>query len=243
MKIEEIPIKCNGKIHTVIKYHLDFKDPILLDSLAKGAKLAGKVDIRDPSGIPRSIAKRVAKCSGGVLAEKIFYDFLEKRMANQRKKREELSNVELFVPPADYSKGQTDLVLRLKDSKEVILTIEIRSSFSYITPSIENVVRYAMSLLGPYTTTVKPYEELKDFYVTVIHRVNPALLVVQSKRQGIESYIVGGGSREMFQDSTLTSVDDLYQEGAEYKIIKPICMGLDANAVVNEIIMQIIRLP
>jgi hypothetical protein len=235
-EIETLQINCDGKIHKIVKYHLNPTDTILIDSLNKGAELAGKVNINDPSGVPRDVAKRVAKCSGGVIAEKIFNDFLAGRMRDEAKIKSKLSEIELFVPPADYSKGQIDLILRSRVDKKPILRVEVRSSFSYKTASIDNVVRYAMSLLGPYITTTKPFEETKDFHVTVIHRVDPAELLSRSRKQGIDSYVVGGGTKQMFQDSKLRNIDDLYQKGAAYMTIKPMWKGLDAYNVVESII-------
>lgn len=238
MKIETIKVDCDGKIHRIVKYHLSEKDTLLSDSLEIGAELAGKVNIRDPAGVPRDVATRLAKCSGGVIAERISRDFIERRMIEEQSTKKELSKVELYLPPGDYSKGQIDLIVRRKVDKKTLLKIEVRSSFSYITSSIFNVVRYAMSLLGPYITMVKPTEEVKDFHITVIHRVHPADLLRRSREQGIDSFIVGGGTKDMFQDSKLTIIDDLYQNGARYKIIKPIWKGLDAHSIAENIITQ-----
>lgn len=238
MEIESVKVDCYGKVHKIVKYHLNEKDTLFINSLEKGAELAGKVNIRDPAGVPRDVATRLAKCSGGVIAEKIFKNFMKRRMMEEEKTEKELSKVELYTPPGDYSKGQIDLIVRRKADKKPLLRIEIRSSFSYITASIFNVVKYAMSLLGPYTTFVKPGEKIKDFHVTVIHRVDPADLLQKSREQGINSFIVGGGTKKMFQDSQLTSIDNLYQRGASYKTIKPMWKGLDAYEVAESIIRQ-----
>jgi len=241
MEVETVEVNCDGKIHKIVKYHLTQKDTLLIDSLDIGAELAGKVNIKDPAGVPRDVATRIAKCSGGVIAERIFKDFIERRMIEEGKTKTELSEFELYIPPGDYSKGQIDLIIRRKNGKKPMLKIEVRSSFSYKTATIFNVVRYAMSLLGPYTTIVKLGEEIKDFHVTVIHRVDPVDLLQQSRKRGIDSYIVGGGTKEMFQDSQHTMIDDLYQEGASYKIIRPMCEGLDAYDVAEKIITQILH--
>ena len=238
MKIEPIKIDCNGKIHKIVKYHLTQKDPLLIDSLEIGADLAGKVDIRDPSGVPRVLTTRVAKCSGGVIAEKIFTDFMERKIVKESRIKRDLSKIEIFRPNADYSKDQVDLIVRSIDEKKPILRIEVRSSFSYKTASIDNVVKYAMSLLGPYITRVKPTEEVKDFHVTIIHRVHPADLLQRSREKGIDSFIVGGATKEMFQDSKLTMFDSLDQERAWYKTIKPIWKGLDAYDIAENIVTQ-----
>jgi hypothetical protein len=217
-----------------VNYHLDMKDTLLTQALEEGAKLAGEVDIHDPKGVPRNLATRVAKCSGGIIAERIFNDFFNRELVNRAKTQKHLSKIELFVPSADHSKGQVDFVIRSRIDKKTILTGETRSSFSYITESIENVVRYA-SLLGPYVTIIKPSEETKDIHVTVIHRVDPAELLKTLKVAGIDSYIVGGGTKQMFNDANLRTKDDLYQKGAEYLIIKPMWKGLDAFSVIDTI--------
>jgi len=241
MQIETMPIDCNGKTHKIVRYHLSLTDTLLVNSLNEGAQLAGKVNIKDPSGVPRDLATRVAKCSGGIIAERIFNDFLAKELLKKTRTETRLSGIELFVPQSDRSKGQIDFVLRSRSNNQSILVGETRSSFSYKTASIENVVRYAMSLLGPYVTLVKPSEETKDIHVTVIHRVDPAKLLAESKLEGLNSYIVGGGTKQMFQDFNVRERDNLYQAGAEYLRIKPIWKGLDAYAVVESITTQCLR--
>jgi len=241
MDIKNIEIKCDEKSHTIVHYHLDMKDVLLTQALEEGAKLAGEVDIHDPKGVPRNLATRVAKCSGGIIAEKVFTAFFTRELGKKAKTQKHLSKIELFVPPADHSKGQVDLVIRSRIDKKTILTGETRSSFSYKTGSIQNVVRGAMSLLGPYVTVIKPSEETKDIHVTVIHRVDPAELLEKLKVAGIDSYIVGGGTRQMFNDANLRTKDDLDQEGAEFLVIKPMWKGLDAFGVIESISSECLK--
>ncbi|MCJ7633716.1 hypothetical protein MUP77_15170 [Candidatus Bathyarchaeota archaeon] len=235
MLFETIKVDCECGAYRIIHYHLSLGDPLLEDALKRGAELAGKVNINDPSGVPRDAATRVAKCSGGIIAEKIFHDFFDQEISRRVTTELKLSKIEFFVPIADISKGQIDFIIKSKANNTTILKGETRSSFSYITESIENVVRYAMGLLGPYVTTHKPSEQTKDIHVTVIHRVDPAKLLTEVKVKGIDSYIVGGGTKQMFEDSKLTKIDDLYQLGAKYLIIKPMWKGLDAYGILDNI--------
>jgi len=211
-------------------------DLVLIDSLKKGSELAGRVNIRDPSGVPRDLSTRVAKCSGGMIAQKIFHDFFNSELVSRAMSEPRLAKIEFFEPPSDFSKGQIDFVIRSKGDNRTLAIGETRSSFSYITGSIENVVKYAMSLLGPYVTSFKPSERTKDIHVTVIHRIRPERLITEANATGIDSYVVGGGTRQMFLDSNLTDIDNLYQEGAAYRTIKPMSKGLDAYQVIDNVI-------
>src|SRR5207249_1589881 len=115
-----------------------------------------------------------------------------------------------------------------------------------------------MSLLGHYTTGVKKSEALKDFHLTVIHRI-PREYVLKSigvfridthdpavhealynylTMQGIESFFVGGGTKKMFSESTAVRKDDLHQPDAEYLIINPIWKGLDAVSISKQIMFD-----
>lgn len=228
-------IECKEKTHGIVHYHLDWRDELFMQALTKGAALAGKVNIHDPSGTDRDTQTRVAKCTGGMLAEGIFQDFFNRRLNELKTRQPLLNRIELFEPPSDCSKGQIDFTVRDKVTKSTLLTGETRSSFSYKTSSIENVVCYAFSLLGPYISFNKPNESIKDMHVTIVHRVNPKNFLEQTRSTGIDSYIVGGGTRAMFLDKNTRELDNLYQRGAVYLIIKPIWKGLDAFQTVDDI--------
>jgi len=239
MNIETETVVCDGKNHKIIHYHLDSNDPLFADSLKRGAELAGKVNIHDPAGLSRDLRTRVAKCTGGMLAQKIFEDFFNKELSARAASEHRLSGIEFFEPPSDYSKGQIDFTIRSKRDNKTLLNGETRSSFSYRTGSIYNVVHHAMSLLGPYVTSTKPSEATKGIHVTVIHRVDPQDFIAQSSASSIDSFIVGGGTRDMFLNANITERDSLDQRGAVYLIIKPMWKGLDAIEVVNSIISAV----
>ena len=166
---------------------------------------------------------------------------------------------QVWAPKVDYSKNQIDLIVTSMGPIRISRTIEVRSSYSYKAASIERVVTGAFSLLGPYITSSKPEETAKDFHVTVVHRIDPRWLETVTKKnpfdigsqesaapiykhiceQGMTSYFVGGQTGKAFLESKESRTDDLYQLGARYRIIKPICDGLDAPHISEQIIASL----
>jgi len=209
--------------------------------------LADKVNVHDPSGVPRDQKKRIVKCFAGVHAEALIQRFLKDKLVNLPQGDEH----EIVSPPANYSFGQTDLRIIWKADRKVYTTIEIRSSYSYLARTMDDVIKGSMSLLGPYTTVIKKKELLKDYYLTCIHRIEPSYIrsftgerridtrspkVTEAIYEhlcesGLTSHYVGGETVDGFLNSNRSMVDDLFQEGAKYKVIRPICAGLDAVEV------------
>jgi hypothetical protein len=246
----------HGKKHSTAKLSLSPDDELFVRVFAQSPELAGKVNIHDPAGIPRNEKLRIFRAFGGIVAEKLVHKYLEDSLRSNSRERKSLSGLRLEAPPVDRSRGQIDLKVVGGDRPDK--TIEVRSSFSFIARNMQQVIEKSLSLLGPYTTSVKPSEAIKDFHLTVIHRIPPEYIQKAIHNweidpnaeavheatfdylleQGIESHFVGGGTKQMFSDSELVQIDNLYQLGAKYRVIRPICNGLDAMAMSNAIWMQ-----
>ena len=110
-------------------------------------------------------------------------------------------------------------------------TIEVRSSFPYAR--IEEVITKHFSILGWYTTTNKPYEKPKDFYLRVLFPFGKAKQS-ENLQNGFVLYFVGGATSELL-NSSKGGWNNLKQPGASYRTIKPICKGYDVKQILDAI--------
>ena len=117
-----------------------------------------------------------------------------------------------------------------------IITLEVRSSFNYIT-SIERVLTGAFSIIGTYTTSYKHKETEKDFFITIIHRYKNDQIInlIYNK---IELYIIGGVSKHILLKYGKNDEGKLKQKNASYKIISPITSVPDVENLINEILFK-----
>ena len=107
-----------------------------------------------------------------------------------------------------------------------ILAIEVRDSFPF--SGLEKVICSLFDVTGPYTTSCKPAEKKKDFYLrplinTGVSNFNP--------QQDHTVYFAGGAERELFRkEGTETN---LKQKGASCLTIKPIAKAKDAAEIIR----------
>ena len=116
-------------------------------------------------------------------------------------------------------------------------TIEVRSSFprkglafALCSPT------YEFDVIGPYVNDYKPGEISKDLYVRTLFPFEESELLERIRGKGIQMFLTGGATHEMFSDSSLsieksmTSMEDvlLNQVGpaSKYKVI-PFSKALD----------------
>lgn len=184
----------------------------------------------NPSYLDGSICNKDLKYFnnlGGVLAEESVKQYILYLFDNLGVKGEILE--EPFVNHKDHR----DIKLKINGK---IITLEIRSSFNYLT-FLKNVLEGKFSLLASYTTSYKGEEPKKDFYITVIHRYKNDE-IINKLEDNVEVFIIGGASEKTFQEKGELNKSKLKQKGAEYFIISPIKSVPDVPALFKEILLK-----
>ena len=118
--------------------------------------------------------------------------------------------------------NQIDLELKI-NGKHV--SIEIRSSFSYKT-SVGRLFGYplingkgAFSIIGWYTSSSKPKEIKKDYYIFGIHQYYPSK-IREMLNSTVEVIIASAVSKNTLETEGYDST--LKQNGAKFRVINPI---------------------
>lgn len=151
----------------------------------------------------------------GILAEKVFGVYL---------KRELEPDANVIQKPYTDFRTHVDIEIE-KDSKRT--TIEVRSS--YAAGSLLKIIKN-LHALGPYTTSYKPNETPKDFYLCGLLHEETKLSFSNSEKHTL--YFAGGGPYSKFESEGKPK--SLRQEGAEYLAIR-IWKAMDAVDTMEEI--------
>ena len=202
------------------------EDSIILNEVIEKAKEDyKKQNKKAPSGEIRPDDLIYCNNIGGVLAEKVVRLHLQGLIDKHKINARLLPSS--FTTHAEHKDIKIEINGRIK-------TIEIRSSFNYLT-SLENVLTWAFSLLGKYTTSYKLEEPDKDFYITIIHRYKNRE-ILSKLANSVEVFIIGGASREIFNKRGIKNDPKLKQEDANYLTIRPIISAPNLQLVFNEIL-------
>ena len=108
-----------------------------------------------------------------------------------------------------------------------ITKVEVRSSFPYT--SLRNVVCRAFDAIGPYSTSYKPDESPKDFYLRGL--INEGMANFSFAREHT-FYFAGGAPYHWFEEKGV--IKDFDQPGAEFLTI-PLVQAMDARQIVDAI--------
>lgn len=228
MKTEIRKITKGEKTHAVLTYTLYPDDQITKEALKYAEKSHDDVSVFSPEGRPRDKNERLQKCFGGALAENVVRHHLSEILGDEGPKPTIKSNMMV------HSTGQ-DIDVSIVD-EGVSIEIEVRSSFSYRT-TFERLFTGAFSIIGPYTTSTKPSEEPKDYYITVVyHSFRPSEIFEKLEKDGIEIHICGGAPQQVFFDRKQKRT--LKQSGADYFIINPIIEALDYSEIDKMILAE-----
>lgn len=255
MIINTLDIPCqnlyNKQVHKIVRYTLNKNDDIYKDALLNAPILASQMNPYSPSGKFRSIECRNAMTFAGYIAENIVMDAIN-RILNDLDFSKSISAHPVYFDRNTAIKGgsfsQVDIAVTNRLNNKSV-SIEVRSSI--VKKSIEydtSVYNQDQSLVGSYSTENKAYEVIKDFYVTVLFRdtINrfkdnfgnpiPNWRIINSKQVNqydIIADISGGASKNLLQ--SIGQHDDLDQNGADYRNIKPICKSNSIYDIVFEI--------
>ena len=197
------------RTYKVIKFTFDNNNPHAPFYYNKAWGLAQKVN---PHKANDSINKRdkdrlILDTLGGVLSEYGWYFYI----------KEIFGDIVSFTP---FQSASNQIDLLLNNGKK----IEVRSSFprNGIKFALCNE-RYHFKNICKYDNLYKPNEVDKDFFACVLFET-PKADMLESKN--IIFYLIGGSTREMMEDesisfkSDLVAEDDLTQEKTTYKVIK-----------------------
>lgn len=175
----------------------------------------------------RSQERIIRNALAGLLSESAW------RLAvNGLMKKETLS-------PTNFTHTYEQIDLVTDDNK----TIEVRSSFPRkgLAFALCNPA-YEFDVIGPYVNDYKSGEISKDFYVRTLFPFEESELLERIRAKGIQMFLTGGATHEMFSDSSLfieksmTSMEYvlLNQIGpaSKYKVI-PFSKALDTFEIVE----------
>jgi len=180
---------------------------------------------------------RFCKSLGGLLAESAFSEYLAAKSRELNAPFSVLGTT--FTQEEDLARlgfNQIDLKIRVDETTK---DIEIRSSFSYKTtlgrlfgvPLIDG--KGAFSLIGWYSSSNKPTEVKKDYYVFVIHYYEP-LEIQRRIYDTVEVYLAGIASRQTLEERGEYS--SLKQAGARFRIINPLINIPDPVIAIDDIL-------
>ena len=229
-------IRPDNKDFRVIEYTIEAGDPIYQLSLEKANSLAKDMNKNSPSGEVRDENTILANCFAGCITENAVImrlnDYAEFRKKN------------IHAKATDFDKkrdsDQIDIIVCKKDkagdqSKSV--TIEVRSSYARVQNNYKRYTEW-FSIVGNYVTENKMRELIKDYYITVIFNFSQEEMyekMISGEPIGLQ--IAAGCSKECLEEYGTT--DDLKNNGAVYKVIKPLVKGFPVNQVMNQIFKKL----
>lgn len=255
MKIDVIDIPCqsihNKQVHKIARYTLSNMDNIYINALYNAPILAKQMNPYSPSGSFRSVEFRSAMTFAGYIAENIVMDIINRILSDLDPSRSIYAHPVIFdrntaIKGGSFSQVDIAVTNRLNNKS---VSIEVRSSI--VKKSLEYdtcVYNQDQSLVGSYSTENKTYEVIKDFYITVLFRSNinmfkdssgksiPNWRIINDKqvnKSDIIADISGGASKYLLKE--IGQHDNLKQDGADYRNIKPIIRAHSIDRVVNEI--------
>lgn len=235
--------KSNEKRHKVIECCLEKKDEEYNEILKEAEILMKNVNKHAPDGHIRTDKEKLVKCFGGLVAEYFVLNQLNKVF-------KESGYINLIAEKTEFNPkkdiDQIDIIVRnIENNKNV--KIEVRSSYILKSNDLE-VYNNDASLVGYYVTKNKSIEKKKNYYITVIFRkiwvkINKDMsnfnfnekIVEYIKyridhKYNIYLHIAGAASLKKLEHDGIES--NLKNNGANYKIIKPI---ICANSIFDEI--------
>ena len=216
MKKELVTVKCPTRDFSLIAFEID---PIGADADLVNAIRAEVLQHRAaayaPSGRTRSENELRKTRYLGVLAENLLIDHLQDELGQG-------VNVskQAFV---DYAQ-HVDIEIQVGES---VTNLEVRSSFPF--SRLQAVVCQYFNVIGPYSTSYKPGESVKDFYLLGL--INEAVSGFTPNRKHT-FYFAGGAPYHLLRAKGKR--DNLKQRGADYWVLR-LVEAMDAVEIVDAI--------
>ena len=221
-------INCNHPDHSYKEYWgatISKDDPLLLEAKKIGEDTHANYNSNDPSGKSRSEPNKKNNVIYGKLAELVLREILSDEIKSRHVKASILESKD--EPVFDYD-VHSDIEVIVNGEPFII---EVRSSF--LRRPIPEGIEYHFDIIGWYTTSSKPYEKPKDFYLRVLFPFDKAKQS-ENLQNGFVLYFVGGATSELL-NSSKGGWNNLKQPGARYRTIKPICKGYDVKQILDAI--------
>ena len=212
------PINCPSRIFNVVAFDIDpvVEDEDLVNELYGKASKHG-ADSRDTGGETRDREKLLKDRYIGNLSEDMLVKHLQTVLGH---------GFRVYSRPFVSYSDHVDIEIEVDG--RVVTTVEVRSSFLFAPrPSI---VCRLHGVIGPYSTTRKPDENPKDFYLYAF--INKAVEKFVLKREHT-LYFASGAPYQMILEKG--EWDAMGKQGANYLLIKPMVRAMDAIEVVNAI--------
>lgn len=215
----------------VIEYTIYPTDELYKISYKKALEQAPLMNKHAPDGRIRSDEEIFAKCFAGCIAENgVIYRIND--FADFRKKNKINAHATTFDKSRD--EDQVDVVV---ESDKAKVTIEVRSSYGNVQ---NNSKRYKewFSIVGNYVTANKGRELQKDYYITVIFNCSYEEMCRKiQQKENISFQLAAGCDKEYLQKYGVT--DNLKNNGALYKVIRPLIKGKTVNTVMEEMFRRL----
>jgi hypothetical protein len=225
LEIKSKPILYQGKKHVAIEYVLGKDDILFQDSFKYAENNYRNMNVFSPGARKRSDEERFDKCLGGAIAERIVIYYITKNLCEHGIKAEIQTN--LMV---DEEGQDIDITLNYNEKS---VSLEVRSSFSYKT-TLQRIFTGAFSILGWYTTSLKPKETHKDVYITVVYHFWPGHIRERADNNNLRVFIAGGATKELMASKGKDK--HLKMKGATYRVINPILEGMTTDQLCEEIV-------
>lgn len=234
----------NGHDHNVVTVNFDKGD---IQRAAKVAEQKARfINVHNPGGKLRNADVIRSRIIAGKLADAAVLQFIE----------QEVKHRNLQYGLEEYDQTRTDS-FREPDSYDLLIIksdqqrseIEVRSSFCYRLAPPNRMVQ-KLSIYGWYTSANKSAEKPHDWYWQFFYYLRPRDIIPPKeenwpnvgifedrlKAEMLTGYIVGGASRQLFEDDGRAS-ERCDQDGATYRAIYPICNGLDCLEMLDAMLV------
>ena len=214
--MKESIVECPTRYYYLIAFELDptGEDADLVNAVHEKVRELEATSAA-PSGRRRGSGELMNTRYLGVLSEMLLIEHLQHELGQ---------SVRVFNRTfVDYS-DHVDIEI---EANGQITTAEVRSSFPYT--SLQNVVCRVFDAIGPYSTSYKPDESPKDFYLRGL--INERMENFSFDREHT-FYFAGGAPYHWFEEKG--KIKDFDQQGAEFLTI-PLVQAMDARQIVDAI--------
>ena len=216
MKKELVTVKCPTRDFSLIAFEIDpIGEDVDLVNAMRDEVLQHRAAAYAPSGRTRSENELRKTRYLGVLAENLLIDHLQDELGQG-------VNVskQAFVDHVQH----VDIEIRVGGR---VTNLEVRSSFPF--SRLQAVVCQHFNVIGPYSTSYKPGESVKDFYLLGL--INEAVRSFTPKRKHT-FYFAGGAPYHLLREKGKR--DNLKQQGADYWVLR-LVEAMDAVEIVDAI--------
>ena len=199
MKISNVSVNCTG-VFNLVAFEIDPNSADAKSVAEIRSQIAehGAVSY-DPSGRKRTEEELIRTRYIGILCERVFRAYLRKELGP-----------DAHIPPEEPYTGYKEHVDIEIQVPGKTVTVEVRSS--YFDRDLTDAVN-ELHALGPYTTSYKPTESLKDFYLCgLLYEETKNSFNIKEKHT---LYFAGGGQGCKFKNEGKETTLGLKTEGKE----------------------------